>query len=641
MRITKKLVKELEADTRKVLEGLSTDDIVKLLQKANQEYYNGDAPILSDKAYDILKDVMEERDPSHPILKSVGAVIAKDDDRKANLPYFLASLDKIKTDPKVLEKWKTKYKGECVVSDKLDGVSGLLTFNGGCVALYTRGDGQVGQKINHLLPFIKGIPPLLLGDKEVSVRGELIISKKDFETIKHKGANARNMISGLVNAKVPDLEVAKVTQFVAYELIVPQTLPSQSFKIMNDYGFNIVHREVVSDVSVSSLSEILLRRRKESDFEVDGVVIMHNKVYERVKQNPGYAFAFKSAEMLDAVEVFVSHVEWNISKDGYFKPVVVFPGVKLSGVMIQRVTAFNAKFVEDNIIGKGARLMIIRSGDVIPYISQVVSPATSGKADMPTDPYVWNETRVDVMVAKENDDVRFKNIEFFIKKVEVKGLAAGTLKKMFDSGLQTVHDILHVSKDMLLKVPGIKDKMANNIWQALQASKANMDCLTVMDASNAFGRGLGLKKLELIVGKFPATIHNRITPTVGELVKIRGVEKTTAEQFIKQLPLFWKFLDDNGLSGLCTADESSTTTTDTQTQNDKLKGVKVVFSGFRDAGLEAVIKKQGGDVATTVSKNTTVVVVKELGGSSSKVTKANELGIPVVILEDFRKAYMS
>lgn len=657
MKITKKFLKDLAAEPEKTLEKLSTDDIASLMQKANHEYYNGDAPLMSDAVYDAVKDVMEARDPSHPILKSVGAVISSDDERKAKLPYFLASLDKIKTDPKVLEKWTEKYKGQCVVSDKLDGVSGLLKYKDGCVTLYTRGDGEVGQKITHLIPFIRGVPPLLMGDKEISVRGELIISKADFEAIKHKGANARNMVSGIVNAKIPDLEVAKRIQFVAYELIVPQVEPSSSFGIMQKHGFTTVYNETISTPTVESLSKVLLQRRSASPFEVDGIVVMHDKVYPRVKENPPYGFAFKSAAALDTVEVTVSHVEWNISKDGYYKPVVVFDGVQLAGVVIQRVTAFNGKYVYDNKLGPGSRITIIRSGDVIPYIASVNSPASNGEAQMPDSSWVWNDTRVDVMVSKEtageNNDVKFKNLEYFIKKIEVKGLASGTLRKMFDAGITTVYSVLNVTKEALLKVPTIKEKTATNILEALQLAKGNINCLKIMDASNAFGRGLGLKKLELIVAKYPASIDERRAPTIAELVTIKGVEKTTAQQFVTQLPVFWKFLDDNGLD--CTLStkekdsqpktqeekkEKKTTTQHTTTKtHTTMTGMKVVFSGFRDSVLEKIVKDAGGDVTTSVSKNTTVVVTKGLDSSSSKVVKAKEIGVPVMTVDDFKQKY--
>jgi len=643
MKITKKFLKDLETAPKKTLGTLTTEELVSLLQKANHEYYNGGTALMSDTAYDAVKDVMEARDPSHPILKSVGAVISSDDERKATLPYYLASLDKIKTDPKVLEKWTDKHKGQCVISDKLDGVSGLLKYKDGCVTLYTRGDGEVGQKITHLIPFLRGIPPLLMGDKEISVRGELIISKADFEAIKHKGANARNMVSGLVNAKIPDIEVAQRTQFVAYELIVPQVEPSASFGIMQKHGFSTVYNETISTPTVEALSKVLLHRRSESPFEVDGIVVMHDKVYPRVKENPPYGFAFKSAAALDTVDVIVSHVEWNVSKDGYFKPVVVFDGVQLAGVVIQRVTAFNGKYVYDNKIGPGSRLTIIRSGDVIPYIASVNSPASSGVAQMPNAPYVWNETHVDVMVSKEtageNDDVKFKNLEYFIKKIEVKGLASGTLRKMFDAGLTTVRSVLYVTKDALLKVPTIKDKTATNIIEALSAAKENMNCLKIMDASNAFGRGLGLKKLEMIVAKFPESIDERKTPSIADLVSMKGVEKTTAQQFVTQLPVFWKFLDDNGIACTLSKKSKQHTTSNVTSNPVSMQGVKVVFSGFRDAALETIIKDAGGDVSTSVSRNTHVVVTKSLDNSSSKIVKAKEIGVTVLTLDDFKKKY--
>ena len=122
----------------------------KLLRKLSISYYNTGKSIVSDEIFDILKDVLEKRDPKNPFLKEVGAPISKD---KVKLPYIMPSLDKIKPSTNALEKWKNKFKGPYTTSDKLDGVSALLVFNKDGQMLYTRGDGKKGQNISHLMSF--------------------------------------------------------------------------------------------------------------------------------------------------------------------------------------------------------------------------------------------------------------------------------------------------------------------------------------------------------------------------------------------------------------------------------------------------------------------------------------------------------
>ena len=657
MRVTKAFLAILAKDPVKTLNEMSTDDIATLLQKASYAYYNGDKPILSDDVFDMIREYMENRDPEHPILKSIGAVVTDDDLRKAKLPFVLASLDKIKTDEKELQKWSTKHPGACVVSDKLDGVSGLLYVQpDGIINLYTRGDGKVGQDVSHLLSFIRHIPPKAKLEAGLAVRGELIISKEDFATVAHKGANARNMVSGLVNAKIPDLALARLTQFVAYEMVaLPESygslpLPSIAFEELKRMGFKTAfHTTLENGVSIPALSKILVDRRSKSSFEVDGVVVRHDRVYKRQSTNPTYAFAFKSIHTLDTVEVVVSHVEWNVSKDGFMKPVVVFPGARLSGVVIQRATGFNAKFIVDNKIGPGSRIMIFRSGDVIPYISKVLSPSASGEPHMPEVSYEWNKSGVDIIIASktENDDVTFKNLEYFFKKIEVKGLAAGTLRKLFDNGMRTVISIATATRDDFLRVPGIKDKTADKLVHAINEKMSVLTCLQIMEASNAFGRGLGQKKLELVVQHIPAIVSTeRFVPSVKHLVEIKGIEKTTAEQFISTLPTFWKFVDDNGLESACRsreashAKESESSFSHTPTMPHPLYGAKVVFTGFRDKQLEDFVKSKGGEITGSVSKNTTILVTKEADSTSSKAVKAREIGVSVLSVNEFKDQFV-
>lgn len=634
--ITKALITSLKKDPYHVLSSLNDNEIATIIQRANYEYYNANDPLFSDQLYDIIKEYLEKRNPKHPILKAVGAAIGVDE-RKEELPYYLGSLDKIKTDEKVLNKWISSHPGYCVVSDKLDGNSALLHWKGCELKLYSRGDGSVGQNISHLLSFIKNIPSFK-GKEEFAVRGELIISRDDFEKVKDKGANARNMVAGLINSKVPDLEVAALTQFVAYELILPKKAPHEQYKMLVDMGYKTAHFEHHETITMDKLSNILVKRREKSEFEVDGIVVTHDKIYKRVRENPSYAFAFKSIHTMQKAEVIVTNVEWNLSKDGYLIPVVNFNDVHLAGVTIKRAHGFNGKFIHDNKIGPGSRIIIMRSGDVIPYITEIISPSETGYPQMPEIAYDWTKTGVDIMInsmdQKDSKELRFKNIEHFFTKVEVKGLGPGNLKKMYDAGFDTVKKIYDASVNDLRTVEGFKDKTANKIHEALQESYKKLDCLTIMDASNTLGRGIGPKKLEIIIKAIPDIITTRHVPSISDMTSIKGIEKTTAEQMIQHLPKFFEFLDSNGLN--CVLQEQKTQKTNVMAPLTFV-GKKIVFTGFRDAKLEAYIKERGGEISGGVSKNTTLVVKKDTEEDSGKLTKAKDLGVPIINLSDFMK----
>lgn len=647
MKLTKTNIIKIQKDPLTILKSLTDDEIGDLMAAASKSYYNDDKPIFSDDLFDLIKDTLTGRNPSHPALKKVGAPVAADDNRKEELPYYMGSLDKIKdSSDKGLTSFKKKYSGDYVVSDKLDGNSGLVYVNKGSVKLFTRGDGTIGQNISSVLEHIEGVPKGIATHKgELAVRGELIISKKGFTKLANKFANARNAIAGALNAKKPDLDVLRASDFVAYEMVSPKMDPVDQLPYLEKLGFKTVYKHKITEAELTSkvLSDILLDRREKSPYEIDGIVVMHNKIHRRVNgKNPEYGFAFKSMLTMENAEVVVTNIEWNLSKDGYLVPTVTFNGISLDGVVIKRATGFNGKFIKDNKIGPGSRLTIIRSGMVIPHIEKIITPSASGQPQMPDMPFIWSKSGVDIMLSdehkKDNDELKLKNLENFVKKIDVPGLGPGNIKKMFDSGFNTPKAIFAASAKDLLKVDGFKDKTAQKIYDAIQAVKLTVDCLTLMDASNAMGRGLGSKKLKVILDAFPMILEKRYVPTITELVTLNGIEKTTAELFAKNLPVFFKFVDDNDLD--CKSAEKKPVSMEAaSTSGPSFDGQKFVFTGVRNKLLEDYISARGGEISSGVSKKTTLVVCKDLDEDSSKIKKAKELGIPLAQIDDFIKTH--
>ena len=161
-----------------------------------------------------------------------------------------------------------------------------------------------------------------------------------------------------------------------------------------------------------------------------------------------------------------------------------------------------------------------------------------------------------------------------------------------------------------------------------------------MEASNALGRGLGGKKLELITEAFPNILTNRYVPTIPELVNIKGVEKTTATLFITNLPNFFKFLDDNKLVCSSTPQAAPIAGPSGEAPARSFAGKKIVFTGFRNKEWENTIKALGGEVPSSVSKSTTMVVAKDINEDSTKITTAKKFNIPVLSIAQFEKDYM-
>lgn len=640
VQFTKAFINNLNKDPDEVLRSLSVDEIVNVIQKANYEYHTKGTPVFSDHIFDLIKEYLEVIAPEHPVLKNVGASTSG---RKVKLPFYMGSLDKIKNDPKALAAYTSQFKGDWIVSDKLDGNSGLLCYDGKAFSLYTRGDGTNGQNISHLIPFLANTTKLTRTGVPFAVRGELIISRKDFAAIADKGANARNTVAGLLNSKVPDLQISSRTQFVAYELLEPVMKPSEQLQyIENTLELECVYSALIksSDVTVDTLSEILIQRRTDSKYEIDGIVVCHNAVHARlVGANPDHAFAFKSVITMEKAEVTVTKVEWNMSKDGIFVPVVCFVPVALNGVVISRSHGFNGKYIRDNCIGPGARIIVMRSGDVIPYIVQVISPADAPQ--MPTAPFVWSASGVDIRLNQQDasseytQTLQLKNLQYFFDKLDVRGLSNGIVERLYASGYKTVGSILQISKEQLQTVEGFKNTLAQKIYDAIQERKAHIDPYTLMDASNTLGRGMGYKKIKQICDAYPIILTERYIPTEAQLKSIKGIEQKTADVFIQHLGGFFKFLDDNQLGEYLVS--KSAMSTPIPRAAALVANKNIVFSGVRDKELETYIQDNGGHVSTSVSIKTSLVLVKTLDSLSGKIAKAQELGVPIMLLEDYKR----
>ncbi len=630
----KELIASLKENPYLTLEKLTNNDIANIIQEANYEYYHGKKPLFGDNIYDLIREYFEQTDPMNPVLLEIGAQIKGE---KEKLPYNMASLDKIKGDTKVLDRFKDKFMGNYVISDKLDGNSAMFMSNNNKRKLWSRGNGSIGQDLSYLIPYIKGLP-IVTDKKELTIRGEVIISKVSFEKVKNKFSNGRNLVAGILNSKKINQELIKLVEFVSYELIAPSMKPYNGLDFIKDLGFKVVWYKLIDEKNFTSenLSDILINRRDKSPYEIDGIVVNHNEINPRVLNNPKYAFAFKSIINANEVEVIISDVEWNVSKDKRIIPVVKFSPISLDGVNIKRATAHNAKFIRDNIIGPGSRITIIRSGDIIPKIVKILSPSETGKACMPKYDYIWGKTNVDIYITDDDsNELALKNLEYFFKKLEIEGLGPGNIKKLSDAGFKSPKSILNINKSQLLKVEGFKDKIAEKLYLSIHEKNKKINCLLLMSASNTIGSGIGVRKIKMVTDVYPKIITHRYIPTMQQLISIKGIEETSAEMFITGLPRFFKFIDDNEIN--C---DQSIEKTKVTVAPKTFAEEKIVFTGFRNKEWEKIIEDGGGSVTTTVSNRTTLVVCKaDEEKTSGKAQKAFDLGIKVLSKDEFIKIY--
>lgn len=619
------------------LEELSESSIEHMIRYANDQYYNTETAIMTDNEFDIIKEYMENKYPKNQILNIVGAEVIKN---KVRLPYYMPSMDKIKPDTNALTKWKKKYNGPYLLSCKLDGVSGLYTTEGEQPKLYTRGNGEIGQDISYLLDVIK-LPKI----KNIVVRGEFILTKTIFNNkYKSKFANARNLVSGIINSKTIDSK-SKNIDFIAYEVIKPNILPIEQMKLLTQCGFNTVQNTIFSDITNDLLSQMLIDWRNNYEYEIDGIIVTNNQKYTRLNKNPEHSFAFKMVISDQIAEAKVVDVIWQTSKNGYLKPKVQIEPVKLGGVTIKYATGFNAKFIETNKIGIGAIIKLIRSGDVIPFIQSVVQPAE--RAKMPLEDYHWNETNVDVIINNidDNDDVKEKLITLFFSTLKVDGLSTGNVKRIINAGYKSIPSILKMTKKDFENVEGFKEKMINKVYNSIQENIAKATLLDIMVASNILGRGLGARKMKPILEQYPnILISNESNDQKIEMLKlINGIGIENSKSFVSNIPKFLTFLKqcnlENKLQNNILQIQTSKKNSKENSKKHILFDKHIVMTKVRDKDIIEKLKNEGGFLDDNVSKNTYVLIVKDINDISNKIKKAKELNIPIMIPSEFKDKY--
>jgi len=622
--------KIFEKEGISALKGFTEDDMCEMMRFASDRYYNTGESIVSDNIFDILKEYGQRTYPKNPCFHEIGAPTNKE---KVPLPYFLGSMEKIKPDTGALPKYLKKYPGKKEISAKLDGISALYTTENGKKKMYTRGGATNGLDISYIIPYMK-----LPASKDIAIRGELVIRQDTFNAkYSAQYKNARNMVSGVIaSSKKREVEKWKDIDFVGYEVIKPSLKPSDQMKWLEKNKVITVLHETVDSISNELLSTLLVKWRENYRYEIDGVIVVDDKIYPRRSQNPDFAFAFKMVLSDQVAEVKVIDVIWTSSKDRYLKPVLQVEPVRIRGADIEFVTAFNAKFVEDNKIGIGSIIQLVRSGDVIPHIQAVIQPSENPK--MPSIPWHWNESKVDAVSDLEDDpDVLQKNIEFFFKKLDIGGMGPGNVKRLITAGHKTVPTILAMTKDDLLTVPGFKEKTANKIYTNIHTAIDAASLVMVASASNVFGRGLGSSILRNIIHEYPEIFESSEDEKtkIEQIAKVDNVSYKRARSFVKHIPHFIEFMTEAKLTKKFK--EQGSTTVD---KDHALYGKRIVMTGPKDKTLKKRLIDIGAKIGTSINSKTFALLIEDASvGDEKKKSEAKELGIPIQTFEKFRKLY--
>lgn len=608
-------------------------ELINKIKQANEAYRIG-KPIVSDSQYDILVDELKQLDPHNEILTKVGHIIV-DETRKRKLPIEMASMNKVKTMDEIKDWCRLKNintNQTVVITPKYDGLS--LCVNELTGEAWTRGDGEFGQKSdehykvigNHL----DNLPepwPAAGGFK--FTYGEVMMPKKVFvDKYSMDYANPRNLVAGLLNSKEVT-ESLKDTVYIKYGALIDTefegtyTTKSELLTALNQGQEIQVPFKVISikDLTHEILFELF--KNWSQDFEIDGLIIEVDFLQtqdqlgrETSSNNPCWARAYKSPDFEQVAETTISGISWNISKQGFLKPTLHVQPVKLDGVTISNVTGNNARFVKDLGLGIGAKVLIKRSGMVIPIIYDVVE-----KVDfqMPNVPNIdWNENGVELITLTETDEQRFKQTVSFFEILEVDNVGEGVVKQLWEAGFDSVKSILELTPDKLSKLEGFGKRKAMIVYNSIQSKIKDVQ-LSKLQHATGFFKGLGSKKLALLE-------HFETKPTLDEVISIEGFAQTSAESYLESYDKFFTFLKELPVT-IAKKVEA------VKVSND-LDGMTFVFTGVRRTDLEAVIESRGGKIGSSVSKNTTHLVMKAVGSGSSKEKKAIELGVKIMTVSD-------
>lgn len=594
--------------------------------KANEAYRLG-KPIISDSKYDQLVEELAMLSPNDELLNKVGHVVS-DETRKSKLPIEMASMNKIKS-MEDIDDWcrlkgisKSEY---VVITPKFDGLS--LCVNEMTNEAWTRGDGEFGQKSNEHYSLIQN--HLNLDEQSFSFTyGEVMMPKKVFvEKYSVDFANPRNLVAGLLNSKEPS-ESLKDCQFIKYGAICSKNFKTKQ-EILNELNSGQDVKVQYYICQISDLNEDLLIQlfhQYSVDYEIDGLIIELNEIKlqkelgrETSSNNPCFARAFKHPSFEQSAETEVIGISWNISKQGYLKPTLHINPVRLDGVTVSNVTGNNARFVKDLGIGIGAKVVVKRSGMVIPIIADVITPV---EFQMPNVPNIdWNENGVELVTLFETDEQQLKKIVAFFEILEADNVSEGVITQLWEAGYKTIKDILNLKKQDLEKIDRFGKRKAEIVYNSIQKSITGVQLSKVQHATGIF-KGLGSKKLALLE-------HFTSKPTLDQVMSIEGFAEVSAKSYINSYDEYFDFVKDLPI----TIEEKVKAVA----VGSDLEGKQFVFTGVRRADLESVIESRGGKIGSGVSKNTTYLVMKAVGSGSSKEKKAIELGVEVITVEQLEK----
>ncbi len=547
-----------------------------------------------------------------------------------------------------------------VIEPKIDGAGAALLYeNGILVRGATRGDGIRGDEITQNLKTIRSIPLRLTGNKlkNVEVRGEVYMPISGFKKYNteqaKKGemvfANPRNAAAGSLRQLDSRIVAKRPLDIFIYSLTFSDKkfiTHWESIQALKKAGFRVnpLVKKVVDIEKAIQYCEDLEKKRESLDYEIDGAVIKVNSLDKQetlgsTTKNPRWAISYKFAAKQSTTQLVDISVQ--VGRTGAVTPVAILEPVEVGGVTVSRATLHNFDEIERKDLRVGDRVLVERSGDVIPQVVKSIKDKRKGnekrknipkKCPICNSELIHPEGEVVIRCLNKMCPARLKwRLKYFASRdaMDIDHLGGSTIDKLIDKGLvDNIADLYSLKKEHIMDLEGFKDKSAQNLVDSIEKSKKQ-------DLSRLI-YGLGIRHVGKYAAQLLASSYSSIDvlakASPEELKEIDGLGDKTAEA----VGTF--FATEENIELIKRLKNIGVKIKGIKKQRGLLTGKKIVFTGSLSMSrpkASDLIKKQGGIVSSSVGKDTDYVVVGDKPGS--KYEKAKKLGIDIIDEEKFKK----
>ena len=652
------------------------DELIKLIEKANYDYYTLDNPTVTDREYDNWMSELLDIEERHPEIKrkdspseKIGGEVISEF-KKVEHKIGMFSISDVFNESEIVafdERIRKEFPNPSYVCElKIDGLAVSLQYEKGILKrAATRGNGLVGEDITHNVKTIGTIPLRLNKPVDIEVRGEIYMPLKAFNELNEKRLkngepifqNPRNAAAGSIRQL--DSSVAKSRKLDAFLYHVPETDKKTHYEALmelKELGF-IVNPNIRL---VKNIDEILdyinewTARRGELPYDIDGIVIKVNDIHMQrelgfTAKYPRWVIAYKFPA--EDVKTRLTDIVCTVGRTGQITPNAVFDPVKVMGSTIRRATLHNGDYINSKNLKIGDNIFVHKAGDVIP---EVVGPCLEDRTGnerefvMPDKcpicgaGLVLTESGIDLKCP--NDLCPARNIESLIhfcdrKAMNIEGLGERIIEDFYNMKFITsIIDIYNIKyrKEELIELEGFGDKSVNKLLDNIEKSKQN----SLEKLLFAIGiSGIGEKNAKILAKKF-MNIDNLMNASLEDLTNISDVGPILANSIYN----FFRNEDNIKLINDLKNIGMNINYLGAQIkENEELLNKRIVVTGtlkkYTRDEIQNLIELNGGLWSTSVTKKTYAVIVGENPGS--KYDKAKELNIPIWTEEDFDKVINS